>query len=504
LIPCEAIFGSLCKLLKLSRKGAEKKFDVRCDGDSPGTKKREWKLEQYSLQLIPERQIYTVSELNASIRATLEGEFRDVRVAGEISGVRLATSGHCYFILKEQDSTVKCVCYRSAYRYLKCKPRDGIAVLVRGQVGVFEARGEYQLQVESLEPQGHGALQLAFEDLKKKLSLEGLFDASRKRKLPVFPRRIGIVTSPRGAVISDILHVLERRFPGLHIRVFPALVQGDGSIEDVCRGIEYFNRSGWAEVLIVARGGGSLEDLWTFNTEAVARAIAGSATPVISAVGHETDVTIADFVADLRAPTPSAAAEVLCQTRQEILERIRAWEQKLTQSARYRLATATTDWRRQGIERVTSLLNRFIGRQLQNTDEKEYRLRERARAAIEKCERRRRSLEERLRQFDLRPKLERGRNRLDAAQATALRIMGIRIAKRRERLESCAAGLAQLSPTRILERGYALVSNEDGRLLKDAADAPAGSEIRVRLATGRLEAQVTASIAGLLAADEHR
>ncbi len=209
---------------------------------------------------------------------------------------------------------MKCVCYRSSYRYLKVKPQDGIAVVVRGQLGVFEARGEYQIQVEALEPIGHGALQLAFEDLKKRLTAEGLFESSKKRKIPGFLSRIGIVTSPKGAVISDMLHVFERRFPGLHIRLFPALVQGEGSVEEVCRGIQYFSRSAWADVVIVARGGGSLEDLWTFNTEAVARAIAACRIPVISAVGHETDITIADFVADLRAPTPSAAAEILSLT----------------------------------------------------------------------------------------------------------------------------------------------------------------------------------------------
>src|SRR5450432_1081462 len=221
------------------------------------------RLEQYSLLLVPEHQVYTVTELNASIRATLDEQFQDVRVAGEISGVRMAASGHCYFTLKEHDSQIKCACFRSAYRYLKFKPRDGIAVVARGRIDVFEARGEYQLLVESLEPQGHGALQLAFDELKKKLKLEGLFESARKRPLPRYPRRIGMVTSPRGAVIADMLHVLDRRFPGLHIRLFPAQVQGEGAVEDVCRGIEYFSRAAWADVLIVARGGGSLEDLWT-------------------------------------------------------------------------------------------------------------------------------------------------------------------------------------------------------------------------------------------------
>jgi exodeoxyribonuclease VII large subunit len=447
-------------------------------------------LEQFTLDLAPEQQLYTVTELNASVRMALESEFRDIRVTGEISGVRLATSGHCYFTLKERDSVLKCVCYRSAYRYIRFKPRDGIAVVARGQLGVFEARGEYQLQVETLEPRGEGALQLAFEELKKKLSLEGLFDSSRKRKLPAYPRRIGVVTSPRGAVVSDILHVLERRFPGMHIRIFPALVQGEGSIEDVCRGIEYFSKSGWAQVLIVARGGGSLEDLWTFNTEAVARAIAACLVPVISAVGHETDVTIADFAADLRAPTPSAAAEVVCCPLQQILDQISGCEQKAAQSMRYRLSVAGRQLQKQGIERATSLLHRYIGRQLQVVDEKDYHLRERVRVILDRGERKRRDLEGRVRRFDPRPKLERDRNRLEAASSQALRIISMRLARKQQQFEAYSASLVQLSPLSILERGYAIVTTAEGRIVKDAAAAPPGSGIRVRLAAGSLDAEV--------------
>jgi exodeoxyribonuclease VII large subunit len=448
-------------------------------------------LEQFSLQLLPENQVYSVSELNAAVRAALESEFRDIRVIGEISGTRLATSGHCYFSLKERDSVVKCVCYRSAYRYLKVKPQDGLAVTVRGQLGVFEARGEYQIQVESLEPQGHGALQLAFEDLKKRLAAEGLFESARKRKLPVLPRRIGIVTSPQGAVISDMLHVFERRFPGLHIRLFPAMVQGEGSIEEVCRGIDYFSGSGWAEVTIVARGGGSIEDLWTFNTEAVARAIASSSIPVVSAIGHETDVTISDFVADMRAPTPSAAAEILSLTHADVLERVRSWENQLTREMRHRLTEASHTLQKVGVERVASSLVRSIGRQLQRIDDYEYRMRERARENIERLKLRHRSLADRLRRRDQRLQLERGKARVEAAWAIACRIIKARLALRREKLETSAAGLAQLSPVKVLERGYAVVFDSEGHVLKEAGRAALGSQIRVRLATGRLDAEVT-------------
>ena len=450
-------------------------------------------MEQFSLQLFPVNETYSVKELNAAVRDALESEFRDIRVAGEISGTRVATSGHCYFTLKEQDSVVKCVCYRSAYRYIKCKPQDGIAVIVRGQLSVFEARGEYQVQVEAIEPQGLGALQMAFEDLKKRLMAEGLFENSRKRKMPVFPTRIGIVTSPKGAVISDMLHVFERRFPGLHLRLFPTSVQGDGSVEEVCRGLEYFSQSGWAEVVIVARGGGSLEDLWTFNTEAVARAIAKCSVPVISAIGHETDVTIADFVADMRAPTPSAAAEILSQTHADILERVRGWENQLTRGMRHRLERAAHDLQKRGVERVASLLVRGIGRQLQRIDDYEYRFKSKMRLSLELSSLRQRGLETRLRRCDQRLLMERVKGRVEAAWAVACRLIKIKLSKRREELEVEAAALKHLSPVRVLERGYALVFLENGTLVKDAGEAPVGSEVRIRLSAGKLAARVTGS-----------
>src|SRR5580658_437625 len=276
-------------------------------------------MEQFALEfeLTPQRRIFSVSELNGAIRAVLDAEFQEVWVSGEISGLKLAASGHYYFTLKDAEAQVRCVAFRSSHRYWKFKPRDGLAVLARGRLDVYEARGEYQLLVEMVEPQGLGALQLAFEQLKRKLALEGLFSPERKRALPRFPRRIGIVTSPRGAAIADLVHILSRRFPGLHIRLYPALVQGEGAVEEVCRGIDFFSRTGWADLVIVGRGGGSLEDLWTFNEEVVARAIAACSIPIITGIGHETDFTIADFAADVRASTPSAAAELVVQSRQE-------------------------------------------------------------------------------------------------------------------------------------------------------------------------------------------
>ncbi|HKX00140.1 MAG TPA: exodeoxyribonuclease VII large subunit [Bryobacteraceae bacterium] len=450
-------------------------------------------MEQFALQFIPERRIYSVSELNSAIRGVLDREFSDVWVAGEISGTKLAASGHCYFTLKERDAQLRCVCFRSTHRYLKFKPQDGIAVVARGRIDVFEQRGEYQLLVEFLEPQGHGALQFAFEELKKKLAAEGLFDAARKRPLPRFPGRIGIVTSPRGAVIRDLLNILERRFPGLHIRLYPAQVQGETAIEEVCRGMDYFNRSGWAEVVIVARGGGSLEDLWTFNEEAVARAIAASPVPVVSAIGHETDFTIADFVADLRAPTPSAAAELVVPIRDDLIDRIGGRGRQLTQAVRYRLAMSRRALEQQGVQRALTVFHRSIGRRLQRVDEQEYRLRERVRELREAAARRHRSLESRLRDYDPRPRFARHHRRLEAARASIAQTVRLDLAGRRSRLESCAAKLSQLSPLRILERGYAIVTSESGQIVTSSREAPAGSMVNVRLAEGGLEARVTKS-----------
>src|SRR6202165_2468261 len=374
-------------------------------------------MEQLALAWGPTRKTFTVAELNARIRGLLGDEFDDIWVAGEISGCRMASSGHCYFTLKDQDAQLKCACFRASLRYLKFKPQDGVAVLARGRIDVYEMRGEYQLLVEALEPQGHGALQFAFEQLKKKLAAEGLFEAARKRPIPRLPRRIAIVTSPSGAVISDMIQILSRRFPGLHIRLSPAMVQGEGSIEAVLRGIEYFSSSSWPEVMIVARGGGSLEDLWTFNEEAVARAIVASNVPVISAVGHETDFTIADFVADLRAPTPSAAAELVICTRDQLFDQLDVFDHKLAQSGRYRLAMASRRLHQPGVERAAAVLTRSIGRLQQRVDELEYRLRERTATAAAARRQRLEELLARLRSLDLRLRIAAARRRLEAADA---------------------------------------------------------------------------------------
>jgi exodeoxyribonuclease VII large subunit len=448
-------------------------------------------MEQLALAWGPSRKTFTVAELNARIRALLEGEFDDIWVAGEISGCKLAASGHCYFTLKDHEAQLRCVCFRSSLRYLRFKPQDGVAVLARGHLDLFEARGEYQLQVEALEPQGHGALQFAFEQLKKKLAAEGLFDPERKRPIPRLPQRIGIVSSPTGAVIRDIAQILSRRFPGLHIRLYPALVQGDGSIEAVCRAMEYFSRTSWADVVIVARGGGSLEDLWTFNEEAVARAIAACPVPVISAIGHETDFTIADFVADLRAPTPSAAAELVIGTREQLLEQIGVSEHKLVQSVRYRVAMAGRRLHQQGVERATSILHRSVGRRLQRVDEMEYRLRDLMSRHVSARKNHLEHRTERLRGLDLRLRFAHARRRLEAAVAGIGQIARLRLTRAHGKLDPLIANLTQLSPLKILDRGYAIVTNEAGAIVKEPEGAPVDARIDIRLARGRIAAKVT-------------
>ncbi len=447
-------------------------------------------MEQFSLSFVPERRIFSLRELSDAIRGTLERGFTNIWISGEISGTKLIPSGHCYFTLKDSEAQIKCVCWKLSYWRLKFKPKDGMQVLVRGRVDIYELRSEYQFVVETIEPQGHGALQLAFDQLKQKLLLEGLFETTRKRPLPRYPRRIGIVTSPKGAVIRDFVEILSRRFPGLHVRLFPVRVQGPGSIEDVCRGLDFFGGGGWAQVAVIARGGGSLEDLWTFNEEAVARAIAECGVPVVSAIGHETDVTITDFVADLRAPTPSAAAEMIVCTRQELLDRIEAQRLRAVQLVRFRLATLARRLHEQAIDRATTLLHRNLARRTQRVDDAQERLRTSMRRQLAALERRRRDLDGRLRHFDLRLRFRADRERMSAATFRAEALVRAGLTRRRQRFETLAAKLGQLNPRLVLSRGYAIVLNERGDIVKDSNHAPADSEIQVLFQTDSLRARV--------------
>jgi exodeoxyribonuclease VII large subunit len=436
----------------------------------------------------PRRRFLTVSEFTNLLRGIFEAEFSDIFIAGEISGTKQPPSGHYYFTLKDANAELSCVVYKSAVRFLRFKPRDGVAVIARGRLDAYG--GRYQLIVETLEPQGHGALQFAYEQLKKKLTAEGLFEQERKRPLPRLPRRIGIVTSPSGAVIQDMLRILERRFKGLHIRIYPALVQGEGSIEQVCRGLQYFSQSGWPDVIILARGGGSLEDLWTFNEEAVARAIAASKVPVISAIGHETDVTIADFVADLRAPTPSAAAELVVPTQEQLVEQIAASRNKIIQAMRYRLAQFSRRLHQRGTDRAAIVLRSRIGRAQQKLDESGFRLREAWRALLENRRRRVQQLASKVQQRDVRLQFGDMHRRLERISARLEQAIGRRLSRAQARLGPAAAHLSQLSPLKILDRGYAIVQNEAGQLVKSPEGAAEGSKIQVRLADGKLNARV--------------
>lgn len=445
---------------------------------------------QIPLVFSAERRSFTVGQLTEAIRGSLAAEFSDIWVAGEISGTKAAASGHIYFTLKDNEAQIRCACFARTARFLRFRPQDGIQVLVRGRVDVYAARGEYQLLVDALELRGSGALQAAFEALKMKLAEEGLFDAARKRPLPPYPRRIGLVTSASGAVIQDMLKVLTRRFPGLHIRLFPAQVQGEGAAEQIARGVAYFSKSAWPDVVIVARGGGSAEDLWAFNEEQVARAIAASAVPVVSAVGHETDFTIADFVADLRAPTPSAAAELVVRNRSQVEQHLTTQETHLRQAMLYRLAVARRALHEAGIERLAGDLHRMLGKRAQRVDDCEARLRMALRTAVEARRRRLHVLESRLSRLDLRLRIAEGKRRLEAAAQRLNERARIVIARACRRLDPLEAHLRQLSPLRILDRGYAIVQRQSGEVVKDPAQVAAREDLRVRLAAGELGVRV--------------
>jgi exodeoxyribonuclease VII large subunit len=439
-------------------------------------------------ELEQHRREYSVGELTAEIGELLTDAYSGIYVRGEISGLKLATSGHAYFTLKDDRATLRAACWKGAYRLLRFKPKDGAEVLVRGRIEVYEPRGEYQLIVESIEPVGAGALQAAFEKLKAKLAEEGLFDADRKRALPRLPRHIGIVTSPTGAVIRDILHVIERRFPGLHIRVFPAQVQGAGAAAQVIAGLDHFSAEPWADVVILARGGGSLEDLWTFNEEDVARAIARCAVPVISAIGHETDFTIADFVADRRAPTPSAAAEIVTESREAIYNQVLTAQSRIGQAMRLRLSRAARRLSELGTQRAQMTIERRLFRAGQRLDDADQELRSALRERITKSTTQLEVLDRRLRRLDLRLLLQTAGFQIRQAGARMEAAMGRRLALAASKSGLLSARLNALNPLQILDRGFAVVSLADGRVLRRPGDAPAGTKLKIRLAEGTTSA----------------
>jgi exodeoxyribonuclease VII large subunit len=443
----------------------------------------------------PSRRIYGVRELVATVRTHLERGFPDVWVEGEISNYRPAESGHLYLTLKDGDSQLRAVMFRAQARLMRFRPQNGMQVIIRGRITMYEARGEMQLLAEYMEPMGAGALQVAFEQLKAKLAAEGLFAQDRKKTLPVLPRRIGVVTSPRGAVIQDILNVLRRRHQSLQVLIYPAQVQGASAVSEVSAGVRFFNQqdapSEFAvDVIIIARGGGSVEDLVAFNDESLARAIAASRIAVISAVGHETDFTICDFVADLRAPTPSAAAELVVRSQQELQEAVAALRERLRRAAQYRLLAARQSLTSLEKNRVFARMEDAIARRQQRVDDLRFRLESLMRARLGEASRRLDFGVSRLRQRDLRQQLRmRERellSRVEALSAAARRFLS----RYRSRLEQASGKLATLSPVAILERGYALIFDTEGAVVKDASQLATGEMIHARLAQGEVDARV--------------
>ncbi len=447
-------------------------------------------MAQSFLDFQPQRKIYAVSELSRQIRDLLEKGFPDVWVAGEISNFRAATSGHLYFTLKDEHAQIRAVCFRNQARYLKFRPQDGLSVIVRGHVSVYEARGEYQLYVEVIEPAGLGALQLAFEQLKQKLAAEGLFDPARKKPLPVLPRAVGIVTSPTGAVILDMLRVLRRRYPNMNVLLYPVKVQGEGAAGEVAEGVRYFNAHPVVDVVIVARGGGSLEDLWAFNEETVARAIGASKIPVISAVGHETDFTIADFVADLRAPTPSAAAELVVRRKEDFLSDLAHGAQRMSRVVQLKLSEVRQRLTELRLHRVFQTLVNRLAERSQRTDEAVVALHRLIRERLNSARQTWLRASAGVLRYDFRRWLELRRAELEERLTRFGAEVRRYLVERRTRFNHLSAILRERSPLVILERGYSITRDGSGRILRDAALVPVGSDISIRLARGELGASV--------------
>jgi exodeoxyribonuclease VII large subunit len=440
-----------------------------------------------------ERRIWTVRDLIASVRTRLEREYTDVWIEGEISNFRAHGSGHLYFTLKDGSAQIRIVMFRSSAKLLRFRPEEGMQVIARGRVTVYEERGELQVSAEYLEPKGAGALQIAFEQLKAKLQAEGLFEESRKKGVPALPRRIGIVTSPQAAALRDILNILHRRHHTVNVLIFPAQVQGLEAPIEVSAGIRYFNKARNVEVIIVARGGGSVEDLAAFNHEGLARTVASSEIPVISAVGHETDFTILDFVADLRAPTPSAAAELVIRSRQEIEEQSEGLRERLARAMRYRLLMARQSVTEMAQHGAFARMMDALGRRQQRVDELLYRMETAERRVIEQQRRRWETAAGAIRHYDVRRRLAAMREQLESRTAALGASFRTLLMRRRGRLEQLAGELGALSPVAILERGYALVFDSAGKLVKDSEQVQAGEEIRARVARGEIKALVKKS-----------
>ena len=437
------------------------------------------------------REVYSVSRLNREVRVLLERGLGVLWVQGELSNFSQPASGHWYFSLKDRDAQLRCAMFRMKNALVGFTPRPGAQVLVRGRISVYEARGEYQLIVEHLEESGVGALRREFERLKTKLATEGLFALERKRTLPRFPRRIGVVTSPSAAALRDILHILARRYPPAAVLVYPTAVQGAAAVPALVAALAAASARAECDVLIVARGGGSLEDLWAFNDERVARAIHACALPVVSGVGHEIDFTIADFVADARAPTPSAAAELVVPDRLACLEALTRTSQRLGAGMRRELRVSAA--RLSGVDRRLKLAHPGVRlqQQMQRLDDLTQRLCGAARAGLHREGRRLAEARARLLHRSPQRLLGEWAARNHALQARLDRALSERVARAAHRLALAQRALDTVSPLATLTRGFAIVTRADGTLLTDAAAAPDGEQIDARLARGTLIARVT-------------
>ena len=441
---------------------------------------------------LPVRRILTVSDLTARIRTLLEEQLFEIWVEGELSNCRVWNTGHMYFTLKDAGAQIKGVMFRSALRLLRFKPQDGLRVVARGRVSVYDPKGEYQIVCEHFEPEGLGALQLAFDQVKQRLAAEGLFDARRKRALPMLPRKIGVVTSLDGAAVRDVINVLRRRHANAQIVIRPTRVQGEGAALDIARGLAAIVKVPGVDVVIVGRGGGSIEDLWAFNEEVVARAIAGCPVPTISAVGHETDVTIADFVSDLRAPTPSAAAEMVVARTDEVSARIERLSQRRSAAMAARLhrldATLRTLEARPGYAGLRARLV-MRGRHVADLT---HELRRAVRDHLAGRARAYHALRVTLDTFDLRRRLGRISTRLLAADAALNAAMTHHRHTVNARLGSAAARLGSLNPLAVLARGYAVCWNADRTvIIRDASSVTAGEQVHVKLERSEHACEVT-------------
>jgi len=436
------------------------------------------------------RRIWPVRELVSHVCEQVEQEYADIWVEGEISNCRPASSGHLYFTLRDADAQLPVVLFRRQALLLRFKPADGLHVLVRGRVSVYAQRGQLQLVGEAIEPVGAGSLQLAFEQLKEKLKAEGLFDPGRKRPLPAFPKTAGIVTSPSGAVIRDFLNIVGRRHAGLNVVVCPAAVQGEQAISEIELAIANLNASRLVDVIVVARGGGSAEDLAAFNSEGVARAIVASRLPVVSAVGHETDFTIADFVADLRAPTPSAAAELITEAQHRVAERVANQASRLERAARFQLLNARQKVDSVAIDRAERRILGNLHRMSQRLDDLGFRLDGSVDGLIRTRQREVAGLAADVLHHEPRQMLARARERLSVSQTRIERSAERTIRRSSAHVAALNARLRSLSPLAVLERGYALVKNENGAVIRSVAQVSSSDRVRTRLSDGEFGSTV--------------